>query len=404
VRKSLVTLVAVAALGATASGCGSSSGNSGSTAAQPLRILLLAPISSSVLGPNAQTAVNAAKAAEAVVNKAGGVLGHPIQLTIEDDAGDPTTAVTKLQSALASSDKPAAFIQADASPEAEAELPILTQSKVVSFNQAPTATSSDPSKTPYNFDLSPSTPNYAAAFCPAIKAEGAKTFAIIHGDDAFADPEAAAIAQQCQAQGLKMTGDQQFELTALDLTPQLSALEAGHPDVLVDSSYGAPSGYLLTDLNRLQWSVPVLGDDAFMVSPVITSPPPSGDLGTSLEAKVKALVFASTAYSPTEPAAVKDMVSGMKALGPIPAPLILAYAYDAVILAAAGAKAAGTTTDGAKIAHAVQSLKAGTYQTAIFPAYHFTATSHAANIDPTAFAFVKPSKVVDGQFGAPGSS
>jgi branched-chain amino acid transport system substrate-binding protein len=404
VRKSLVALVAVAALGATASGCGSSGGTSSSTAAQPLRILLEAPISSSVLGPNAQTAVNAAKAALAVVNKAGGVLGHPVQLTVVDDAGDPTTAVTKLQSALASSDKPAVFIQADASPEAEAELPILTQNKVVSFNQAPTATSSDPKVTPYNFDLSPSTPNYAAAFCPAIKAKGYKTFAILHGDDAFADPEAAAIASQCQALGLKMTGDQQFELTALDLTPQLSALESGHPDVLVVSSYGAPSGYVLNDLNRLQWKVPLLGDDAFMVSPVITSPPPSGMLGTALESNARALVFASTVYSAHAPAAVTDMINGMKALGPIPAPLILAYAYDAVILAAAGAKSAGTTTDGAKIANAVVALKAGTYQTAIFPAYHFTATSHAANIDPTAFAFVKPSKVINGQFGAPGSS
>ena len=414
-RKTIGVLVAVVALGVTAA-CSSSSGSKGgsstaagsgsgsssaATVADPLRILLIAPTSSATLANNATTAVNAAKAAVDTINKNGGVLGHPVQLTVVDDAATPTTAVTKLQSALSGSDKPAIVMQADSSTVATAILPILTQNKVVSFNQAPNTTSGDPSKTPYNFDLSPATANYAAAFCPQMKTMGAKTFGIIHNDSPFADSETDEVAKQCVAAGLTMVGNEKFALTALDVTPQLSSLQAKKPDVLMVSTYGAPSGYVLQGLNRLGWNVPLLGDNAFMVSPVITTPPPSGMLGTANEANAKALVFASTAYSATQPQPVTDMINGMKAYGAIPAPLIVAYAYDAMVLGAAGAVAAGSTTDGAKIAAAIEKLPPGGPKTAIFPAYHFSATSHAANIDPTAFAFVKPTKVIDGQFGNP---
>jgi branched-chain amino acid transport system substrate-binding protein len=410
VRKTLVAVVALTGLLTAACGgnggssaSGSASGSGSSSSADPLRILLITPLSSSVLGANATTSVNAAKAAIATINKNGGVLGHPVQLDVEDDAGQVTTAVTKLTTALNSSNKPAIVMQADSSTQAAALLPLTTQNKIVSFNQSPTADSSDPTKMPYNFDLSPSTANYAAAFCPEMKKEGAKTFGILHGDSAFADSETDEVAKQCQAKGLTLVGNEKFALTALDVTPQLSALKSKNPDVLMVSSFGAPSGYVLQGRDRLGWDVPIIGDNAFMVSPVVNTPPPTGQLGTSLENNVKALVFASTAYSKDQPQAVTDMIKDMKAIGPIPAPLIVAYSYDAMILAAEGAKAAGTTTDGTKIAKAIEGLQAGGPKTAIFPAYHFSTKSHAANIDPTAFAFVKPTKVVDGQFGAPGS-
>ena len=386
--------------GTTGATTGGTSG--GATSATPLRILEEAPLSFAPLQPNAQTAVAAAKAAVSYVNSHGGVLGHPVELTVVDDAGNPTTAVTKLESAINSGSKPAVFLQADASTEAAAELPILNQNKILSFNQSPTTTSGDASKFPYNFDLSPSTANYASAFCPYVKNHGGTSVAILHGNDAYGDALGPAMAQACQSDGVKVTGTQQFELTALDVTPQLEALEAGHPSYLLLQAYGPPAGYVLQGLQKLGWNVPILGDDSVMVSPVITSPPPSGQLGQPSEANLKCEVFQSTQYQANAPAPLSAMVQGMKALGPIPAPLILAYMYDGVILAAAGATKAGTTTDAGAIAKAVEGGL--TAPTAIFSAYHFSSTSHSPNEDPTAFAFVAPSKVVDGQFGAPGST
>ena len=96
-------------------------------------------------------------------------------------------------------------------------LPIASQAKVVTFNISPTDTSGNPSSFPYNFDLSPSTANYAEAFCPELKKMGAKSFALIHGDDPFADSITDEISKQCSAAGLKVTGNQAFKPDSLDV-------------------------------------------------------------------------------------------------------------------------------------------------------------------------------------------
>src|SRR5579871_6797236 len=361
--------------GTTGATTGGTSG--GATSATPLRILEEAPLSFAPLQPNAQTAVAAAKAAVSYVNAHGGVLGHPVELTVVDDAGNPTTAVTKLESALNSGSKPAVFLQADASTEAAEVLPILNRNKILSFNQAPTTTSGNPTKFPYNFDLSPSVANDASAFCPYVKAHGGSSVAILHGNDPYGDALGAAMAQACHGEGVTVTATQQFELTALDMTPQLEALEASHPSYLLLQAYGPPAGYVLEGLQKLGWTVPVLGDDSVMVSPVVTSPPPSGQLGTATEANLKCEVFESTRYEANAPAPLTAMIQGMKAQGPIPAPLTLASMYDGVILAASAATKAGTTTDAAAIARAVATgLDA---PTAVFATYHFSATSHSPN-------------------------
>jgi branched-chain amino acid transport system substrate-binding protein len=399
----VASALAVAVLGLSA--CGNSSDNSSNSSDQPpLRMVITSSLSTSGVSANDKTAISAAKAAVATVNAAGGVLGKPVELSVVEIGNDPTSAVSKLQQKWTSSDKPAIYLQVGASTIASATLPIASQNKVVSFNQAPTADSGNPKKFPYNFDLSPSTPNYAEAFCPELKSMNAKSIGIIYNDTPFAESLTREIQKQCGAAGLTVVGREKFKPDSLDVTPQLSALQAKNPDVLVVSSYGAPSGYVLQGRAKLGWKVPIVGDNAFMVSPVVNTPPPAGMLGTPAEENIRAEVFQSTVYQQNQPEALTNMIAKMKENGPIPAPLIVGYAYDEVILAAEGAKAAGTTTDAAKIAKAIQGLPPGGPKTAVFPAYHFSPDSHSANVEVSSFKFTAPTKVIDGQFGAPGSS
>ncbi|MCW2494463.1 ABC transporter substrate-binding protein [Jatrophihabitans sp.] len=382
----------------------SSSGTSGKTSSTPLRILILAatsvPAEAAAQGEN----VVAAKTAIAQVNAAGGVLGHPVELQVADEGGNPTTAVTKLNSALSGGSKPVAVLQTDVSTIASAILPLTTQNKLVSMNSATTGDSGDVSKYPYNFDLDPSNASLAAAFCPQMKAAGAKTFALLHQDDQYADSETDAVTKACQADGLTSVGNEKYNPTALSMTPQIAALQAKKPDVVMLSTYGAPAGYVLQDVSKVGWNVPILGDAAVMSSPPVTTTPPSGMLGTSLEANLKCLVYASTAYSANEPAPVKTLIAGMKKNGGIASTLINTYAYDEVLMLSAAATAAGTTTDGAAITKALENQPAGTVKTAVFPSYSFSATNHSNDAPPSAFAFVKPTKLIDGQFGNPAAS
>ena len=52
----------------------------------------------------------------------------------------------------------------------------------------------------------------------------------------------------------------------------------------------------------------------------------------------------------------------------------------------------------------VAQQKAKSVPTGLFPSYGYTATSHFATVPVKSFAFVKPTKLITGQFGAPGST
>jgi branched-chain amino acid transport system substrate-binding protein len=400
----------VAALGSSlllAAACSSNNTGSGSGGdSGTVRVLVSAGLSAQgTLGRNAAMTVQAVKASAAVLNKAGGINGKQIQVDAVDDQGNPTTAVTKLQEAINSGHKPLAWLDSGPSNLAAAVLPILNQNKILSFNIGPTKDSSDATKFPYNFDLSPSPTTYAKAFCPYAKEQGQTKVAILHADDAYADALGPQIKSACEAGGATVTGIDKFDETSLDVTPQLQKLQGGNPQALIVVAYGAPVGYVLKGLTKIGWNVPVLGDVAVAATDIVVTAPPAGLLGTPEVANLRMEVFQSTGYREQgkQPAALNTMIQALAAQGSIQASLVLAYDYDGLQLVAAAAKKANTTTDTAALAKAIEGLGAGEANTGVFEQYFFTADNHSPNEPAEAFTFVKPSKLVNGQFGAPAS-
>lgn len=401
----VIAAAAVASL-AVVTACGSS-GSSGNTAgggsttgsSAPVEILVSAGVSvPGTLGQNAKTAVNAVKAAASVVNAAGGIMGHKIEVTQVDDQGDPTTAVTKLEQVISSGKKILAYFDSGPSNASAAVLPILAQNHILSFNTAPTADSSDPTKFPLNFDMSPSSLNYAIAFCPFAKSEGLTKIGILYTDDAYGDVLGPAIKASCVSDGSTVTGISKYEPTSLDMTPEIQTIQSGHPQAVVLVGYGAEVGYVLKGFHQLGWNVPILGDVAVADTSIVSVPPPAGLLGTAEEANLKFEAFQSTVVNPNQPANLTTMITALKAQGPIPGSLITAYPYDGVQLLAAAATKAKTVTDVNAIAAAVLGLTSSQAKTAIFPQYYYTTSSHAPNEPASVFTFVKPSGLTDGQF------
>lgn len=398
-RRLLATSAALAAalvLGA----CGSSSSGGGTgSAAGPYRVMLTGGFSASgVLLSDAQTSLLAVKAAAKKVNAEGGVDGHKVDLTVSDDAGDPTTAVTNLLNAIHSGNKPDAYFNSGPSSIAQATLPILTSNHILSFNIGPTTDSSDASKFPYNFDLSPGPPDYAKAFIPALQTAGYQSVAIIHGNDAYGTAVGSDFASAFTAAGIKVTSNQAYDVTALDMTAQLQAIQPTKPDALILDGFGAPVGYILKDLQKLGWNVPVLADNSVAVTGLVFTSPPAGFEGTDLVKNLKMQVFTSTEYSASD-TPVNNVVSAMAAFGKITAPLILAYDYDGLPLIAAAAKYAHST-DAPVLAKALttQAAVAGA-NTVVLSSYHFTATNHSPQPSPSELTFIAPTLLVNGQFG-----
>src|SRR5207249_10620019 len=128
-RHVIAGLVAVlAAASAVAASAGTSSRSAGIPAG-PIKI----GVTSEKTGPVpilGNESIGIAKAA-AYINAHGGVAGHQLQLTIQDNAGDPSRAVSEVRDFVHSGIK--VVLGGSFGPDCAAEAPISAQSQVVVF-------------------------------------------------------------------------------------------------------------------------------------------------------------------------------------------------------------------------------------------------------------------------------
>ncbi|MDH6679721.1 branched-chain amino acid transport system substrate-binding protein [Rhodococcus sp. LBL1] len=399
-RPSVAAAIAAASVLVLA-GCGSADSAENGGPDQPYRVLVTGGLGAQgVLAANAQTSILAAKAGVEVQNQAGGIGGRQIELTVVDDGGDATTAVTKVREAI-NKEKPDLVLNSGPSSVAAAVLPILKQNDILSFNIAPTPDSTDPSKFPLNFDLSPSTADNARSVVGHAKEKGYDNIGVIHGSTAYGEQFGKEMTSALEKAGLKQAGNEEYEATALDMTAQLQALKNAGTKALALDAYGAPLGYVLQSMQRLGWDVPLIGNTSVSSTNLIANEPPNGVLGTPEVKNLVTQVYTSTVYDPND-AAVNKMVDTMASLGTIPSTLILAYNYDAFPLVAAAAEKAGTTTDSEKLAQALETEEVQKdAATAIFARYNFTADNHSTNPVQDEMKFIAPTRIINGQYGNP---
>lgn len=395
-RYSVAASVIMGAVVALA-GCGGGPAEDGG-GARPYRVLITAGLSTQgVLAANAETAVVAAKAGAAKVNEAGGVDGRKVEVAVVDDEGNPTTALTKIRQEIAKK-KPDLVLNAGPSTITAATLPVFKQNKILSFNIAPTEDSGDPEAYPLNFDLTGSPDDYTNGLLPYFAEKGYRSAGIIHSSTANGVAFDTAVTAALKAEGIPVLDSQEYDPTALDMTPQLQSIQAKKPDVLLLNGYGAPVGYLLKGIEKLGWDVPVIGDGSVSATGLIATLPPAGVLGTP---QVKNLVIQALKSSVKNPddQAVNDAITAMTSIGEIKATLIMATNYDAVPLIAAAAEKAGGADDPEALAKALEEPTVqSAAKVAVLKKYNYSATSHGANLGAEEFAFIPPSEVVNGQY------
>ncbi len=408
-----VAIVAIAglALAACSSNSDSSSsspaaGSGGSTSSAPIK-LLVSGAASGALAPNASVSINSAKAAANEINAAGGINGRQIEVTVVDDNADATTAVTVLQKAIADN-KPDVFMNSGPSTVAAATLPVLTENKILSFNLGPTADSGNPKTNPFNFDTAQTTSTIVNGIAAAVKEEGFTNVGLLHGNSAYGEAFSAAAAKSFGDAGLTLVANEEYDTTALDMTPQIEAVKAKNPDVLVLDAYGAPLGYILKNIEKLGWDVPIRGNTSVSATKLISTPAPDGVLGTDQVKNLKTQVFESAVYNPANDR-VNKAIASMKAVGPIQSTVIVALNYDAVYLFKAAVEKAGST-DSTAVAKALEDPSVtGSADVAFLPEYNFSAETHSPNSNSTKnyYTFIPAAPVQDGQFrpegGAAGS-
>lgn len=388
-------VVLASVLASALTGCGSGSGSS--SAADAYRVYVLGGVSAQgILADNSQTSIAAAKASVDYANAHGGVDGSKVELTVIDDKSDPSTAVTKLRAAIAKQ-KPDLVLNSGPSTVAEATLPILNQNHILSMNIGPTATSSDASKFSLNFDIAAGASAQLSAYKPYFTEKGYTSVAILHGNSAYGESYGTTAESALEADGFTVTANKEYDVTALDMTAQLQALQATKPDVLVIDAYGAPLGYVLKGVAKLGWDVPMIGNTSVSATNLTGMLPPEGLVGTD-EVKNLVMQVPKAAVYDASNTAVNDAVQGMLKHGELKTSLVLASNYDALPLVVAAADAA-KSTDGAAIAKKLSDPSVlGNAGTVIFSDYGFTADDHQPQNVASDYVFIAPSELKNGQF------
>lgn len=383
-----------------AAGCGSSSPGGQSGGSQKFVILDVTALS----GPYAVIGapeVQATRAAVNYLNSRGGLSGHRIVLDLKDDQGDASTAVSVVQQALSSGSKPNLVLPGVTSNETVALLPLLARNSVLSIATTGSAEITDTSKYPLSFGASfepQDGPDSEAAY---LAKQGYRTVGVLSADDAYGTSWLSFVSHALAAQKLRKVAVG-YSPTSLDLSPEMTKLDSGHPDVILAEGFGAPVGAIFAARAKLaNYSIPLVADNTISAgNPWATAGNPTAFTSSVEQAYTVQKYEPSASQRP----AAKTMLTWVKKLGPVTAAISLyAGSWDTLQTVKAAVAKAGSL-DPSTLAKAMENLSASDAQWAqnggAAPGY--TATVHFAVSTPENYVYIKPGPLTDGMITSKG--
>jgi branched-chain amino acid transport system substrate-binding protein len=303
----------------------------GQAAAQDtLKIGQIAPAT----GPNAQNGqfmVNGARLAIETVNRAGGVLGKPLELVTEDDQTTNPGAVLAF-SRLASRGDIAAFIGPPSSTQTHAIAPDVLRTGKPLFMIA-----SDPALThmgnPWLFRCR-AHDGYSARVMAeyGVKELGKRNWAVVHSTDAFGAAAVKRLIGALDQLGAKLALVQPYANQQGDFTPVVLAVRQSGADI-IGSYFTFPTDVAVfaRQLRQLGATIPWIGSQSVATTTALNL------AGAALSGTLGIVDFAPES-SPEAAAFAQRYQQTYK----VPADAFASLPYDAIIVLAHAINAAGT--------------------------------------------------------------
>ena len=227
-------------------------------AADPIRIGLVAEVT----GPNAEAGantVNGARLAVEEVNAAGGVMGRPLELKIEDNQSTNPGSVLAM-SKLASEGNFAAFIAPVRSTQVQASAQVIAKAGIPTMIGG-----SDYGLTHSGHSwLFRARPNdsYSAKVIAdyGVKKLGGKKWAIVHSTDTFGTGGKNMLVEELKARGITPVLIQGYTNNTQDFTPIVLAVKKAGADILASyTPFSSDAGIFATQLRQLGVTIPWIG-------------------------------------------------------------------------------------------------------------------------------------------------
>ncbi len=300
-------------------------------AADPVRLGLVAEVT----GPNAEAGantVNGARLAVEEVNAAGGVLGRPLELKVEDNQSTNPGSVLAM-SKLSSEGNFAGFIAPVRSTQVQAAAQVIAKGGIPTMIGG-----SDYGLTHSGHSwLFRARPNdsYSAKVIAdyGVKKLNGKKWAIVHSTDTFGTGGKNMLVEELKARGITPVLIQGYTNNTQDFTPIVLAVKKSGADILSSyTPFSSDAGIFATQLRQLGVTIPWIGS-ATLVS----------DSTMKLGKEALHGTYSVADYFPDASAESKAFAKSYAAKFGRDADFYASWAYDAVkILALAMNKAKST--------------------------------------------------------------
>lgn len=309
------------------------------------------------------------------INKAGGVLGKPIQLIERDDEAKNELGVQIAQELINKESVVATvgFINTGVSLASqrfyqEAEIPVMnnvaTGTLVTQQFKAPDH------KANYVFRNAANDSIQSAMIAQTVKDKGFTKPAIIADSTNYGQLGRADLEKALAERGIKPVTVEKFNIGDTDMTAQaLRAKEAG-ADVVLTYAIGPELAQTVNAVVKLGWKVPVMGSWTLSMASFIDA------AGKNGEGVLMPQTFIQMPSTPKRKAFIEAYQAAYK-VERIPSPVSAAQGYDSMLILAAAINQA-KSTDGRKIREALENLSTkieGVVTTYDKP---FSATDHEA--------------------------
>ena len=225
------------------------------------RLGLLIPQTGSVDGSDESLTEVATNAID-VVNAAGGILGHDIELVVRDEGSDSATALAAIDDFI-SEDHIDALIGPMSSPIALSVLPLLVENKIGSCS--PTATAVSLASFPDNELFVRTTPSdilASEAMAQLIGQTGVVETLVAYPDDPFGRALVAEIRRSLAVQGIAIVNEVAYDTDSTDYAPIAKKLTANANSVITLIGDSESGGRLLNSLLDSKSANKIIVNDA----------------------------------------------------------------------------------------------------------------------------------------------
>lgn len=319
---------------------------------QPLKLGLFLEYTGGSSGTTSESVQLGVEVALKEINAAGGISGRKVTTDIADTQTDATVGVGEMKRLLLR-DKVNMVIGPVISQIQMAAAPILNNADIASIGSTGSLAIT-PKSAPYYF----STLVNADVQAKTLAAYAADVLhvhsgAILSDAGAQAKDFVQAMRKEMAARHIELSGVQEYQYRATDMTPQLLALKRGKPDTLfLFASSGEDAGNALRSLGELGWKPKVTGNwtvGAFVDAIEKVSGADSLNGVTGLN--YSGFTFCKGGDQPTRYLKfVKEAAAHNPSLAPRASMPIAALFYDAVYLMKSAIEGDGGKTDGKSIA------------------------------------------------------